>query len=96
MITKGEDEAVDLRLNDQVNKAYFLIYGLSSFLSPIIGSFIYTQFQMRKSFDIVATINVLFAVVLYAYNCGPDAVEENARFVQKLKNLKKEQEQEWL
>jgi hypothetical protein len=37
-ITEGEDEEVDAALNDKINDAYGLIYALSNFLSPIIGT----------------------------------------------------------
>ena len=46
-IVKGDDEAIEFRLNDQVNEAYFLVYGISLFVSPIIGSFIYDRFEMK-------------------------------------------------
>ena len=85
---KGDDEALEFRLNDQVNEAYFLVYGFSSFLSPIIGSFIYARFEMKQTFDIVAIMNILFAILLYVQNCGPDVREENDEFVQKLEKLK--------
>jgi hypothetical protein len=65
-MVKGDDEALEFRLNDQVNEAYFLVYGFSSFISPIIGSLIYDRFEMKLTFDIVASMNILFAVVLYA------------------------------
>ena len=87
-IIEGENEALDYRLNDQVNEAYTLIYAFASFVSPLIGSFIYTHLGMKNTFDIAATINILFAFNLYVNNCGPEVMLENKVFVQKLNKLK--------
>lgn len=83
-IAEGEDEALDYRLNDQVNEAYVLIYAFASFVSPLIGSYIYTHLGMKTTFDIAAAINVAFAINLYINNCGPNVMQENNEFVLKL------------
>mmetsp|Transcript_31724 Transcript_31724/g.48629 ORF Transcript_31724/g.48629 Transcript_31724/m.48629 type:complete len:102 (-) Transcript_31724:628-933(-) len=43
-ITEGEEEAVDNRLNDKINDAYGLIYALSNFVSPYVGSLLYSAY----------------------------------------------------
>ena len=87
-IYEGEDEALDYRLNDQVNEAYVLIYAFASFVSPLIGSFIFTHLGMKTTFDIAAAINIAFSINLYVNNCGPNVMQENAVFVKKLEKLK--------
>ena len=41
-----EDDEPHVKLNDMANEAYVLIYAISSFLSPLIGSYLYTNFGM--------------------------------------------------
>ena len=42
-IVEGANEKVDNQLNDKVNDAYALFIASSEFLSPIIGSLIYSK-----------------------------------------------------
>ena len=86
-ISEGQDEAVDLRLNDQVNEAYTLIYAVSSFVSPLIGSKIYLKYGFRTTFDIVAAVNFIYAIILFTFNCGPKVFSEDRKFKQKLTEL---------
>lgn len=80
-ISEGENEALDYRLNDQVNEAYTMIYALSSFVSPLLGSFVYTNLGQRDTFDIVAVINIMFSILLFVMNCGSDVMNENKEFL---------------
>ena len=40
-IKEGEDEMVDLRLNDIVNESYTLLFALANFVGPLGGTFLY-------------------------------------------------------
>lgn len=86
-IAEGEDEVVDLRLNDQVNEAYTLIYALSSFVSPILGSQLYLKYGFRTTFDMVAAANLVYAGILFTFNCGPAVFLEDRKFKQELDTL---------
>ena len=93
-ISEGEDLLVDLKLNDQVNEAYTLIYATASFISPLIGSYIYQSNAncMRTTFDIVAVGNFIYAVILFTFNCGPNVFIEDRDFRKKLESLEVEKD----
>lgn len=63
-----------------MNDAYGLIYALSQFVSPIVGSQLYTYFGARVTCDYVALLNFGFFVVLFLFNCGPFVFSENRQF----------------
>jgi hypothetical protein len=44
---------------------------------------------MKETFDIAAVVNIAFAFNLYVNNCGPEVMQENKVFVDKLNKLKK-------
>lgn len=63
-IFEGSDHALEQKLNDKVNEAYVLVYAISSFISPLIGSQIYIYLGMKKTFDIAAIINIVFVIYI--------------------------------
>lgn len=81
-IAEGENEAVDYRLNDQVNEAYTLVYAASSFISPLIGGYLDTHYGFRKTFDIAAIINIVFGLIIFTCNCGINVMSEDREFRQ--------------
>ena len=40
-IEEGKDKLVDMMLQDKVNEAYTMLFALSTFVSPIIGTEMY-------------------------------------------------------
>lgn len=40
-IVEGEDEMIDLKLSDKVNEAYTMLFAVSTFVSPLIGTWMY-------------------------------------------------------
>ena len=73
------------------------MYALSNFISPLIGSWVYTLVGMRAEFDWVSLSNVVFALILFVFNCGPFFISENNKFVEKLslyQNAEEEEEEE--
>lgn len=83
-ITEGRDEFLDAMLNDRCNDAYGLVYALSMFLSPLIGSALQTSYGQRATCDILMIGNLCVAVILLVFNCGPFVFQENRVFKGKL------------
>ena len=83
-IKSGENPAIDSALNDKINEAYTLIFAISSFFSPLIGSKMYLNYGFRTTFDIIAGINVIFAIILFTFNCGFNVWNENRVFCEYL------------
>ena len=50
------------------------------FISPLIGSQLYTQFGPRKGCDYVAAADVSIGILLAIFNCGIFVFQENKRF----------------
>ena len=71
-----------------------MIYALASFVSPLIGSYMYNdmEFGLRKTFDVAAFINIIFAINIFFNNCGLDVMVEDRNFVAKLDTLKSRSE----
>ena len=84
-ITEGQDLALDEKLNDLINEVYTFMLAISSFVSPIIGSYLYREFGKQKTFDIVAGVNIVYAIINFRYNCGFDVYRENEVFRAKVK-----------
>lgn len=93
-IAEGEDEIVDLRLNDMVNESYTLLFALSNFVAPLIGTALYTVYGIRTTCDIFALFNIGFGVILVIFNCGPNVFGEDREFKRKLAILKGEDEED--
>ena len=87
-ITEGEDEYIDSKLNDKCNDAYGLIYALSMFVSPLIGSNLNSSFGPRATCDYIAYTNFASAIILLLFNCGPFVFSENRKFQDKLDELR--------
>lgn len=79
-ITEGEDEFIDGMLNDKVNDMYGLIYALSMFVGPILGSLLETLYGYSGCCDLVALINIGWGTFLFVFNCGPWVFAENRKF----------------
>lgn len=45
-IVEGENELVDMKLNDQVNEAYTMLFAVATFISPLMGTALYNVFEM--------------------------------------------------
>jgi hypothetical protein len=37
-IVEGENEIIDMKLNDIVNEAYTMLFAIACFISPLIGT----------------------------------------------------------
>ena len=79
-IKEGVNPSLDLRLSDVINESYVLIYAISAFVSPLIGGTLYMLYGMRKTFDIIAAVNIVYVVVLFTFNCGFNVYKENQVF----------------
>jgi MFS family permease len=75
-VREGDSAALDLRLSDLVNEAYVIIYAVSSFCSPILGSKLYLAVGMRSAFDYIAGVNFVMAILLATFNCGLNVFKE--------------------
>ena len=95
-IPEGEDDVVDSRLNDAVNDAYGVVYALANFISPILGSMVYNQFGVTYCFDLIFSIDVLFAIFIFHFNCGPFVFKENREFLKRLNELRNQENQQEL
>ena len=72
------------KLNDKVNEAQQFVQALADLTAPILGSVIFDGIGMRSTFDVNAIFNFLFAIVLFAYNCGFNFVENDKKFKKEL------------
>ena len=71
---------MDLLLSDVINESYVLVYAISAFVSPLIGGTLYMLYGMRKTFDIIAAVNILFVVILFTFNCSLNVYKEDKVF----------------
>ena len=83
-IREGENEEIDLRLNDVVNEVWYLFYALTTFFAPNIGTWLYEIYDWRLTCDIVAILNLGVALILFFFNCGPQVFREDQRFKENL------------
>lgn len=86
-ITEGRDEFLDAMINDKCNDAYGLIYAFSMFVSPLVGSGINNLYGPRKTCDYFMLANLVVAIVLLVFNCGPNVFTENREFRKQLEDL---------
>ena len=93
-IKEGEDEMVDLRLNDIVNESYTLLFALSNFVAPLLGTWLYEHFGMRKTCDYFALFNIAIGIISFVFNCGFSVFSENRDFNKKLQILKGEEDED--
>lgn len=87
-IVEGQDALVDNALNDKVNDAYGLIYALSNFVSPLIGTYMHSSLGSRVDCDYIGFFNFGLAAILLIFNCGPFVFSENRKFNEKLAELR--------
>ena len=66
-----------------------MLFASANFVSPIVGSYLYTQYGMRSTCDIIAAVNVAFATIILIFNCGLFVFSEDRKFRGKLGKLKK-------
>ena len=59
---------IDAQLNDKCNDAYGLVYALSMFAGPLIGSAMNTTFGPVKTCNYLGFINLAFAIILLVFN----------------------------
>ena len=85
---------VDLKLNDIVNESYTLLFALSNFVAPLLGTWMYTKVGMRLTCDYFAIFNIAIGVISFVFNCGFRVFSENKEFNRKLRVLKGEEEEE--
>ena len=93
-VVEGQDANIDNALNDKVNDAYGLIYALSNFVSPLIGSAMETSLGPRATCDYIGFANIGLAGFLFIFNCGPFVFSENSRFNKALAELRGELNEE--
>jgi len=83
-----EDELILFySLNDRVNELYGCILGLSDLTAPIIGNAIFGGMKMGI-FDLMALLSLLYAIVLFIFNCGPHFVEDAKKFAEEHKRMR--------
>jgi hypothetical protein len=69
-IVEGENELIDIKLNDMVNEAYTMLFAIACFVSPLIGTAMYTKLGMGLTCDIVAIVNLVIGVLSFVFNLG--------------------------
>jgi hypothetical protein len=79
-IVEGEDELIDLKLSDKVNEAYTMLFAISTFVSPLIGTYMYNESSMEQTCDIIGFFNLGFAVILLVFNMGLFPFAEDRKF----------------
>ena len=70
-IVEGQDPILDGMLSDKVNDAYGFFYAFSMFISPLIGSVLYTDTTANATSDYLGLFNIAFVIILFIFNCGP-------------------------
>jgi phosphatidylglycerophosphatase A len=102
-IVEGLDEKIDLQLSDKVNEAYTMLFAISTFISPLIGSGLceyyndktgsgdehsYEAVGMPITCDFVGMVNLGFALICFIFNLGIFPLAENKKFNKKLEVLR--------
>ena len=77
-------------LNDKINDSYGIIYAMSNFVSPNIGSYLYENLQLSWPLlcNYIGIMNFLFAIYLFIFNCGPNFLNEDKIFQKELEKLR--------
>jgi hypothetical protein len=86
-IAEGENEEVDLALNDQVNETYTLLFAFANGVSPLIGSLMHDKLGSRTTCDYLAYFNIGFGIISFIFNCGFFVFSEERDFKKKLAAL---------
>jgi len=73
-------------LNDRVNEVYGCVLGLSDLTAPIIGNSLHHAMGMGI-FDLMALLSLLYAVILFIFNCGPNFVADDKEFKEAHKKM---------
>ena len=82
-----EDELILFySLNDRVNELYGCVLGLSDLTAPIIGNSIHAGMGMGI-FDLMALLSLVYAVILFIFNCGPNFVADDKKFKEDHKRM---------
>ena len=79
-LVEGQDTHQLSVLNDKVNDAYGMAYALSQFVGPLIGGTLCDTFGPKETGDYIAGFNVVFALILFVFNCGPRVFSEDRIF----------------
>jgi len=74
-------------LNDKINDAYGFFYAASMFAAPLVGSFLYTDTDARRTSTLMGYFNIIYMLILFVFNCGPLVFSENRKFLKKLDAL---------
>jgi hypothetical protein len=86
-IVEGQDPILDGMLNDKINDAYGFFYAASMFIAPLIGSFLYTDTDARRTSTLIGYFNIAYMFILFTFNCGPFVFSENRKFLKRLETL---------
>ena len=63
-----------------INESYILVSAFSAFVSPLIGGTLYMLYGVRKTFDIIAAVNIVFVAILFTFNCSLNVYKEDKVF----------------
>lgn len=67
-----------------------MLFAVANFVSPLLGTFMYTNLGMDRTCDYIAFVNLGFGLICFLFNCGLTPFAENRTFLEKLENLRKE------
>jgi hypothetical protein len=79
-IEEGKDIALYGAVNDKVNDAYGVVYASSQFFGPIIGGWLFDNYNAKSTGNFIALFNFGFSIFLFLFNCGPHVFKEDAIF----------------
>jgi MFS family permease len=79
-VVDGEDEELDAKLNDQVSNMYGVIYNTAGFVGPLVGGLIFEFVGYSRTYDYMAITCLIAAVVMFFFNDGPTAYQEDKSF----------------
>lgn len=88
-IEEGNQKKLDIKLNDKVNDLYALIFAITNFVAPNIGSFMYTTLGGGFTFSIMALVSIFIGSVSFLFNCGPTPFKDNQKLKVQLSALRK-------
>ena len=73
-------------LNDKINEVFQAVFGLAEFTAPLFGNVLYLALNMSV-FDLMSLFCLIYALVLFWFNCGAHFMSDDLNFKKELKKF---------
>ena len=86
-IVEGENEWVDMQINDNASGLYGTFYSIGQIVAPILGGALYDALGFRLTCDILALTCLGYAIIFFFLNVGFTVFKQEREFREQMKEL---------